>query len=159
MNTAEPSQQGGKPGRAHSTKTGEQQRAPQGEQNTDISELADRARNKLERSTSKPLNKTELAEEPKSRSAKATNPSRHMPALAEQAKNQLAQLTGQKPVTVIGAIMEEKGWRVMLEVLEMSRIPPSTDIMGEYHMLLDDDGNLLSFERKRTYQRGQPIEG
>ena len=158
MNTAEPSQQAGKPGRAHSTKTGEPQRAPQGEQNADISELADRARNKLERSTSKLLNKTELAEEPRSRSAKTTNPHMNMPVLAEQAKNQLAQLTGLKPVTVIGAIRDEKGWHVVVDMLEMSRIPTSTDILGEYRMLLDDDGNLLSFERKRTYLRGQPME-
>ena len=158
MNTAEPSQQDGKPGRAHSTKTGEQQRAPQGEQHADISDLADRVRNKIERSTSKPVNKTELAEEPKSRWAKTTNPSMSMLMLAERAKNQLAQLTRLKPVTVKGAIRDEKGWHVVVDMLEMARLPASTDILGEYQMLLDDDGNLLSFERKRTYLRGQPME-
>lgn len=150
MNTAEPSNQAGKPGRAHSTKTGEQ--------HADISELADTIRYKLERSTSKPMNETELAEQPKSRSAKTTNPRRNMPVLAEQAKNQLAQLTGLKPVTVIGAIRDEKGWHVVVDMLEMSRIPSCSDILGEYQMLLDDDGNLLSFERKRTHLRGQCME-
>ena len=158
MNTAEPSQQAGKPGRAHSTKTGEPQKAPQGEQHADISELADMLRNRPERSTSKPMNKTELAEEHKSRWAKTINPHMSMLMLAEQAKNQLAELTKLKPVTVKGAIRDEKGWHVVVDMLEMSRLPTSTDILGEYQMLLDDDGNLLSFERKRTYLRGQPME-
>jgi len=158
MNTAEPSQQAGKPGRAHSTKTGEQQKAPQGEQHADISELADMLRNRPERSTSKPMNKAELAEVPRSRWANTTNPHMSMLMLAEQAKNQLAELTKLKPVTVKGAIRDEKGWHVVVDMLEMSRLPTSTDILGEYQMLLDDDGNLLSFERKRTYLRGQPME-
>ena len=40
----------------------------------------------------------------------------------------------------------------------MSRIPPATDVLGDYEVLLDDDGNMLRFERKQTRLRGEPME-
>lgn len=138
MNTAEPSQQGGKPGREYRAKANDQPRDLQPEeQPADITELAKKARSRLE---------------------KSANPTLNMCELAEEAKIQLAKLTGLKPVTATGAIRDEKGWHVVIDMLEMSRIPASTDILGEYELLLDDKGKLLSFERKRTYLRGQPIE-
>ncbi len=78
--------------------------------------------------------------------------------LAERAKSQLAELTGLKPVTVTGAFKDEQGWHVAVEMLEMSRIPTATDVLGNYEVLLDDSGNMLRFERKRTRLRGEPVE-
>ena len=78
--------------------------------------------------------------------------------LAERAKQQLAELTGLKPVTVSGAFKDERGWHVSLDMLEMSRIPTATDVLGAYEVLLDEDGNLLKFERKRIRLRGEPME-
>jgi len=78
--------------------------------------------------------------------------------LAEQAKSQLAELTGLKPVTVTGAFKSEQGWHVALDMLEMSRIPAATDVLGDYEVLLDDNGNMLRFERKRTRLRGERME-
>ena len=81
-----------------------------------------------------------------------------MKELAEQGKNQLAELTGLKPITVTGAFKDEQGWHVAIEMLEMSRIPTATDVLGDYEVLLDGDGNILTFERKRTRHRGEPME-
>ena len=78
--------------------------------------------------------------------------------LVGRAKQQLAELTGLKPVTVSGTFRDEHGWHVSLDMLEMSRIPPATDVLGAYEVLLDDDGNLLKFERKRIRLRGEPME-
>lgn len=78
--------------------------------------------------------------------------------LAERAKSRLAELTGLKPVAVTGAFKDEPGWHVTLDMLELSRIPTASDILGEYEVLLDDDGNLLRFERHRTRLRGEPME-
>lgn len=78
--------------------------------------------------------------------------------LADRAKEQLAEVTGLKPVTVSAAFKDEQGWHVSLDMLEMRRIPDSTDVLGDYEVLLDEDGNLLRFERKRTRLRGEPME-
>ena len=78
--------------------------------------------------------------------------------LAERAKSQLAELTGLKPITVTGASKDEQGWHIALDMLEMSRIPSATDVLGDYEVLLDDNGNMLRFERKRTRLRGEPME-
>jgi hypothetical protein len=82
----------------------------------------------------------------------------NMKELAERAKSQLAEVTGLKPVTVTGTFKDERGWHVALDMLEMSRIPPATDVLGDYEVLVDEDGNMLKFERKRTRLRGDPLE-
>ena len=81
-----------------------------------------------------------------------------MRELAERAKSQVAEVTGLKPITVAGAFKDEQGWHVALDMLEMPRIPTATDVLGDYEILLDDNGNMLRFERKRTRLRGEPME-
>ncbi|MCL5264438.1 MAG: gas vesicle protein [Chloroflexi bacterium] len=78
--------------------------------------------------------------------------------LAESAKSQLSQVTGLKPVTVTGTTKDEQGWHVSLDMLEMSRIPPAADVLGSYDVLLDDNGHIVQFERKRTRLRGETVE-
>jgi hypothetical protein len=82
----------------------------------------------------------------------------NMIELAERAKSQLAEVTGLKPETVSGAFKDEQGWHIELDMLEMSRIPTATDILGNYEMIVDKNGNMLKFERKRTRLRGEPME-
>ena len=81
-----------------------------------------------------------------------------MKELAEQAKSQLAEVTGLKPITVTGTFKDEQGWHIALDMLEMSRIPTATDILGDYEVLADENGNMVKFERKRTRLRGEPME-
>lgn len=78
--------------------------------------------------------------------------------LAERAKSQLAEVTGLKPITVTGTFKDEQGWHITLDMLEMARIPPATDVLGDYDVLMDEDGNMLKFERTRTRLRGEPLE-
>lgn len=75
--------------------------------------------------------------------------------LARTAVTTLAQLTGRQPETVLGLRKEEDGWQVLVEVLEMHRIPNSTDLLGCYAVTLDDRGDVVGYERRRRYQRGQ----
>lgn len=81
-----------------------------------------------------------------------------MKDLAERAKSELAELTGLKPITVTRAFKDEQGWHVALDMLEISRIPAATDVLGDYEVLLDDSGNMLRFGRKGTRLRGEPME-
>lgn len=78
--------------------------------------------------------------------------------LAERAKSQLAEVTGLKPVTVTSTSKDEQGWHITLDMLEMSRIPPATDVLGDYDVLIGEDGNMLKFERMGTRLRGEPLE-
>lgn len=45
------------------------------------------------------------------------------------------------------------GWTATVDVVETSRVPSTTDVLGVYEMDLDDDGNLLGFRRLRHYVR------
>jgi len=78
--------------------------------------------------------------------------------LAERAKSQLAEVTGLKPVTVTGTFKDEQGWHITMDMLEMARIPTATDVLGDYDVLVDEGGNMVKFERKRTRLRGKPME-
>lgn len=67
----------------------------------------------------------------------------------------VAELTGRRPETVLGLQREEEGWTVIVELVELSRIPSSTDVLGAYVVKLDKNGELLGYERQRRYQRGE----
>ena len=75
--------------------------------------------------------------------------------LAKAARKQLAELTGRVPESVLGLRKDDDGWKVTVEVVELSRVPSSTDLLGCYVVTLDDEGELVGYERARRYQRGQ----
>jgi hypothetical protein len=75
--------------------------------------------------------------------------------LAQAARAQLAELTGRMPESVLGLRKDDDGWKVTIEIVELSRVPNSTDLLGCYVVTLDDDGELVGYERVRRYQRGQ----
>ncbi len=79
------------------------------------------------------------------------------PEIARQAKEQLVQLTGLKADTVSELAHGEDGWRVAVELVEMKRIPESSDMLASYEALLDEKGTLISYKRVRRYLRGQEM--
>lgn len=80
-----------------------------------------------------------------------------MSEVLERAKQQLSQVTGLEPITATRMSKDEVGWRVGLEMLEMSRIPSSTDVLGRYDVLVDSHGSMVSFERRGTRLRGEVV--
>lgn len=80
------------------------------------------------------------------------------PAVAGEAARQLAELTGRAVEGVTGLSRTEDGWTVEVEVLEMRRIPETTDVLAGYEVTVDDDGDLLGYQRLRRYVRGTPGE-
>jgi hypothetical protein len=50
------------------------------------------------------------------------------------------------------------GWEVTVQVVELERIPKSTDVLGAYVVELDDDCQLIGYERRRRFTRGQADE-
>ncbi|TSA51502.1 hypothetical protein D4R47_00480 [archaeon] len=78
--------------------------------------------------------------------------------IAQQAKEKLAQLTGLEPETVSGLIKDEEGWHVAVDLIELKRIPAATDVLATYETLLDDEGNLIRYQRTRRYYRSEVME-
>ncbi|MGW2827245.1 gas vesicle protein GvpO [Streptomyces sp. NPDC001443] len=71
------------------------------------------------------------------------------------AAEQLAELLGRAPESVSAVKRTDAGWEADVEVLELERIPETTSVMGTYHVSLDEEGDLLAYERTRRYTRGQ----
>jgi hypothetical protein len=49
-------------------------------------------------------------------------------------------------------------WKVTVELLELSRIPETDDLLGSYEAALDEAGELISYRRVRRYARSQATE-
>ncbi|MDO8751650.1 MAG: gas vesicle protein GvpO [Dehalococcoidia bacterium] len=71
------------------------------------------------------------------------------------AKKHLGDMTGLKPVTVTQVFKDEDGWHVGVEMLEMSRIPPASDILGSYDVTLSEEGEVVRMDRRGTRLRGE----
>jgi hypothetical protein len=68
----------------------------------------------------------------------------------------LRELTGKEPETVVRIEADDDGgWRVALEVVELERIPNTSDVLGCYELQLDDDGELVGYRRLRRYTRSE----
>ncbi|MBU1262320.1 gas vesicle protein [bacterium] len=73
--------------------------------------------------------------------------------LIEKAREELSKMTGLELSTTLGAVKEEKGWKVTLEMVEKHSIPDQMDILAIYNVILDDDGNVIEFNRIRLRKR------
>jgi hypothetical protein len=78
--------------------------------------------------------------------------------LVRHAREQLAELVGRRPETVSRVERHEGVWELSLEVVELERIPHSTDVLASYDVALDDDGHLLHYARTRRYYRNRAEE-
>ncbi len=77
-------------------------------------------------------------------------------AVAAGAAQQLLELTGREAEGVTGLERTDDGWRVEVEVVEVRRIPDTTDVLALYEVTLDDEGELEGYRRLRRYGRGTP---
>jgi hypothetical protein len=65
------------------------------------------------------------------------------------------ELTGHEPENVVSVTRDGDGWEVGVEVVELHRIPDTTDVMAVYDVTLDDRGGLVSCRRGARYHRGR----
>ena len=76
-------------------------------------------------------------------------------AAAEYARGHFESLTGHEKSAVTGLkARPEGGWSVLLDVVELARIPASTSVMATYRVDIDGTGALCGYERLRRYTRG-----
>ncbi|MGY1831632.1 gas vesicle protein [Geodermatophilus sp. SYSU D01180] len=71
------------------------------------------------------------------------------------ALEQFMALTGLEPVATTGVRRDGDGWSVLVDVVELERIPSTTSVMATYRVDMDGSGALTGFERLRRFSRGQ----
>jgi Gas vesicle synthesis protein GvpO len=78
--------------------------------------------------------------------------------IARQAVSQIAELIGRQPESVSGFERRDDGLHLAVEVVELERIPNSTDVIASYDVAVDDDGRVLEYARTRRYYRNRAEE-
>jgi hypothetical protein len=74
------------------------------------------------------------------------------------ARETIQDLTGYPPEAVSGLQWDGDSWLVTVDVLELERIPSTTDVLATYVVQLDDGGGLMGYKRTRRFVRGQAEE-
>jgi hypothetical protein len=71
------------------------------------------------------------------------------------ALRQFGEIAGRQPDGVTGVrAAEGGGWSILVDVVELERVPASTSVLATYRVDVDRDGVLQSYERLRRYTRG-----
>ena len=74
------------------------------------------------------------------------------------AKEALSRINGLEADRVSSVVNEPDGWHVTVDLIELKRIPPSTDVIAAYDAVFAPDGALVSYHRSRRYRRDQMSE-
>jgi len=78
----------------------------------------------------------------------------------EHARKELEELMGRPVEAVLGMERDDDdgGWVVTVQVVELARIPNSTDVLGAYVVQVDDEGEVVGYRRAKRYHRNQADE-
>ena len=72
-----------------------------------------------------------------------------------KALEQLSELVGAPVERLTGLHRSDDGWSATVEVLELSRVPQTSDVLASYEVELGTDGVLKGFRRSRRYHRSE----
>jgi hypothetical protein len=75
-------------------------------------------------------------------------------AIVRGALAQFAGLTQLDPVATTGVRKEKDGWSVLVDVVELERVPTTTSVMATYRVDVDTGGSVCGYERLRRFTRG-----
>jgi hypothetical protein len=85
-----------------------------------------------------------------------SRPSARASQVAAMAAQELLALTGKEPEGIVGLQRDDDGWKVQIEVVEVRRIPDTTDVLALYEVTSDRHGDLQGYRRVKRYARGVP---
>ncbi|WP_433544926.1 gas vesicle protein [Streptomyces sp. CA-294286] len=71
------------------------------------------------------------------------------------AREQISELTGMPAESVSSFEQTENGWVLLVEVLELERVPDTMSLLASYEVQLDPDGELTGYRRVGRYERGR----
>ncbi len=75
--------------------------------------------------------------------------------LGNRALRELEALVGCPAEGVSGIRKDDDGWVVLVDVLELERMPATTDVLALYEVTMDSDGEVSGYRRVRRYLRSQ----
>jgi hypothetical protein len=73
--------------------------------------------------------------------------------LSRAALVEVAQMTGKEAEKVVALRRDGEVWVLEVDVVDMRRVPDTTDFMATYRVHLDDAGNVLELHRLGRYVR------
>jgi hypothetical protein len=73
--------------------------------------------------------------------------------LVNRAREEVADVTGRSVESVSGFQRDDEAWTVLVEVLELERVPNTMDLLATYAVTLSEDGDVVGMERRRRYHR------
>ena len=72
----------------------------------------------------------------------------------ERVRREVPNVLGHTVDSIVGLERGEgKSWTVTIEVVELARVPRSTDVLGAYDVTLDANGELVGARRRGRYFR------
>lgn len=81
-----------------------------------------------------------------------------MREVLDRIKEELHDVTGLTVERASGLQRDDDGnWQAQVEVVEVSRVPPSTDVLAIYEVQADARGSLTSFDRVQRYRRSEAM--
>jgi hypothetical protein len=81
-----------------------------------------------------------------------------MTRAVRRAVREFAELVQQEPERISGIRRVEDGWSVLVDVVELERVPSTTSVLATYRVDLDSDGEMRGYERLRRFTRATTDE-
>lgn len=78
--------------------------------------------------------------------------------VVRSAMAQLGDITGLISDNVSSLTKVDSGWQLVVNMIELKRIPPSTDMLASFDVSVDGKGNITRYQRSRRYLRDQILE-
>jgi hypothetical protein len=75
------------------------------------------------------------------------------------AREYVVELTGEESEGISGLTRSNGNWKVVLDLVELRRVPRSTDVMATYELEIDGRGDLVGYRRLHRYFRNQVDRG
>lgn len=75
--------------------------------------------------------------------------------IGEVALSEVSALVGCPAEGVTAVRKDGDGWIVTIELLEVERIPETTDVLASYEVHVDSDGDVMEYRRLNRYLRAQ----
>jgi hypothetical protein len=75
--------------------------------------------------------------------------------VSETALDEVSALVGSPAEGVTGVRKIDDGWMVTIEVLEVARVPETTDVLGAYEVHVNEEGHVMEYTRLGRYLRSQ----
>jgi hypothetical protein len=75
--------------------------------------------------------------------------------IAEHVLEELEALVGCPAEGVTAIRRDDDGWVVTADVLELERVPETTDVLASYEVTVDEGGEITGYHRVNRYLRAQ----